>query len=120
MTPSQRLWGERNLLLSTPILHYFGDMFVPGLGEEARRDPDISPLYADLRDLPPALFTVGTMDPLLDDSLFMHARWLASGAPAERRTWPEALPGVDAMPLRGTAAARAEQYAFLREAVASR
>ena len=79
MTPSQRLWGERNLILSTPILHYFGDMFLPGLGEEARRDPDISPLYADLRDLPPALFTVGTMDPLLDDSLFMHARWLAVG-----------------------------------------
>ena len=66
MTPSQRLWGERNLILSTPILHYFGDMFLPGLGEEARRDPDISPLYADLRDMPPALFTVGTADPLLD------------------------------------------------------
>ena len=31
MTPSQRLWGERNLILSTPILHYFGDMFLPGL-----------------------------------------------------------------------------------------
>ena len=117
MTPSQRLWGERNLLLSTPILHYFGDMFVPGLGEEGRRDPDISPLYADLRDLPPALFTVGTMDPLLDDSLFMHARWRASGARAELRTWPEAIHGFNAMPLRVTAAARAEQYAFLREAV---
>ena len=117
MTPSQRLWGERNLILSTPILHYFGDMFVPGLGEEARRDPDISPLYAELSDMPPALFTVGTMDPLLDDSLFMHARWLASGARAELRTWPEAIHGFNAMPLRVTAAARAEQYAFLREAV---
>jgi acetyl esterase/lipase len=117
MTPSQRLWGERNLILSTPILHYFGDMFLPGLGEEARRDPDISPLYADLRDMPPALFTVGTMDPLLDDSLFMHARWAASGAPAELRTWPEAIHGFNAFPLRVTAAARAEQYAFLRDAV---
>ena len=117
MTPSQRLWGERNLILSTPILHYFGDMFLPGLGEEARRDPDISPLYADLRDMPPALFTVGTLDPLLDDSLFMHARWLASGARAELRTWPEAIHGFNAFPLRVTAAARAEQYAFLRDAV---
>src|SRR6476646_1769274 len=117
MTPSQRLWGERNLILSTPILHYFGDMFLPGLSDEARRDPDISPLYAELHDMPPALFTVGTMDPLLDDSLFMHARWAASGARAELRTWPEAIHGFNAFPLRVTAAARAEQYAFLRAAV---
>jgi acetyl esterase len=118
MTPSQRLWGERNLILSTPILHFFGDLFLPGLDDEARRDPDISPLYAPLHDMPPALFTVGTLDPLLDDSLFMHARWAASGARAELRTWPEAIHGFNAFPLRVTAAARAEQYAFLRDAVA--
>jgi acetyl esterase/lipase len=119
MTPSQRNWGERNLILSTPILHYFGDMFLPGLDVEARRDPDVSPLYADLRDMPPALFTVGTLDPLLDDSLFMAARWAAAGARAELRTWPEAIHGFNAMPLMVTAAARAEQYAFLREATAA-
>jgi acetyl esterase len=117
MTPSQRLWGERNLILSTPTLHFFGDMFLPGLGEEARRDPDISPLYADLRDMPPALFTVGTLDPLLDDTLFMQARWQAAGARSELRTWPEAIHGFNAFPLQVTAAARAEQYAFLRAAV---
>jgi acetyl esterase/lipase len=117
MTPSQRLWGERNLILSTPILHHFGDMFLPGRSDEERRDPDVSPLYAQLHDMPPALFTVGTMDPLLDDSLFMHARWSAAGARAELRTWPEAIHGFNAFPLRVTAAARAEQYAFLRAAV---
>ena len=77
MTPSQRLWGERNLILSTPILHYFGDMFLPGMGDEARRDPDISPLYADLRDMPPALFTVGTHGPAAR-RLAVHARALGS------------------------------------------
>ena len=30
MTPSQRLWGERNLVLSTPIIRWFGDQFLPG------------------------------------------------------------------------------------------
>jgi acetyl esterase/lipase len=87
------------------------------MDDEAKRDPDVSPLYADLRDMPPALFTVGTQDPLLDDSLFMHARWGASGARAKLRTWPEAIHGFNAFPLRVTAAARAEQYGFLREAV---
>jgi acetyl esterase len=119
MTPSQRNWGERNLILSTPILHYFGDMYLPGVDTEARRDPGVSPLYADLRDMPPALFTVGTLDPLLDDSLFMAARWRAAGRTAELRVWPEAIHGFNAFPLKVTAAARAVHYAFLREAVAA-
>jgi acetyl esterase len=116
MTPSQRNWGERNLILSTPILHFFGDMFLPGVDVEARRDPGVSPLYADLRDMPPALFTVGTLDPLLDDTLFMEARWRAAGARTELRVWPEAIHGFNAFALKLTAAAREEQYAFLREA----
>jgi acetyl esterase/lipase len=119
MTPSQRNWGEHNLILSTPILHYFGDMYLPGRDAEARRDPGVSPLYADLRDMPPALFTVGTLDPLLDDSLFMAARWRAAGRQAELRVWPEAIHGFNAFPLKVTAASRAVQYAFLREAVAA-
>jgi acetyl esterase/lipase len=113
MTPSQRNWGERNLILSTPIIEWFGDQFLQGRDAEARRDPEISPLYADLRDMPPALFTIGALDPLLDDSLFMEARWRAAGAPAELRVWPEAIHGFNAFPLKVTAAARAEQYAFL-------
>jgi acetyl esterase/lipase len=117
MTPSQRNWGERNLILSTPIIEWFGDQFLSGMEAEARRDPEISPLYADLHDMPPALFTVGNLDPLLDDSLFMQARWSAAGAPTQLRVWPEAIHGFNAFPLRVTAAARAEQYAFLRDAV---
>ena len=53
-----------------------------------RRDPDISPLYAGLGDLPPALFSVGTRDILLDDTLFMAARWAAAGSTADLAVWP--------------------------------
>lgn len=116
MTPSQRLWGARNLILSEPILHYFGDCFLPGLDREARRAPDVSPLFADLSGMPPALFTVGTLDPLLDDSLFMEARWRAAGCAAELRVWPESVHGFNAFPLKMAGAANAAISAFLARA----
>jgi acetyl esterase len=119
MTPSQRQWGERNLILSDAILHFFGDCFLPGLDAEARRAPDISPLHARLHGMPSALFTVGTQDPLLDDSLFMAARWRAAGAPAELRVWPEAIHGFTMFPLAMSRAANAAQAAFLSAAVAT-
>jgi len=41
MTPSQRRWGERNLVLSEPIISWFVDQFLPTHDREQRRDPDI-------------------------------------------------------------------------------
>lgn len=96
-TPSVRSWGERNLVLSTPIIRWFLDHFVPE--PERRADPDVSPLYADLAGLPPALFTVGTLDPLLDDTLFMAARWCAAGSPAELALYPGGIHGFNAFPI---------------------
>ncbi|MFN2469803.1 MAG: alpha/beta hydrolase [Gaiellaceae bacterium] len=119
MTPSQRRWGERNLILSGPIMEWFGGCFVPGTTFEERRDPDVSPLYADLRGLPPAYFSVGDLDPLLDDSLFMAARWRAAGNEAELRVWPEAVHGFTAFPFAMARAALDEQHAFLRSAIAA-
>jgi acetyl esterase len=98
ITPSARLWGERNLVLSTPIVEWFADMFVPGTTGEERRSPEVSPLYADLRNMPPALFTVGMLDPLLDDSLFMAARWQAAGNEATLCIYPESIHGFIAFP----------------------
>jgi acetyl esterase len=40
--------------------------------------------------MPPALFTCGTLDPLLDDTLFMAARWQAAGSLAELAIYPGA------------------------------
>jgi acetyl esterase/lipase len=113
MTPSQRLWGERNLVLSTPIIQWFTDQFVPDQDPERRRDPDISPLFADLSAMPPAVFTVGTEDPLLDDTLFMEARWRAAGASSELRIWPEAPHGFIALPMSVADVALAVEHEFL-------
>ena len=95
-TPSVARWGERDLVLSTPIIEWFTNHFVAT--KEQRRDPDVSPLYADLSGMPPALFTVGTLDPLLDDSLFMYQRWLAAGNQAELALYPGGIHGFNAFP----------------------
>ena len=114
MTPSQRRWGDRNLILSTPLMHWFADNFLGDRDPEARRDPDISPLYADLRDLPPALFQVGTADPLLDDSLFMEARWRTAGGDTRIEVYEEAAHGFTAFDIGVSVAARRRQHEFLR------
>lgn len=76
LTPSVRSWGEERLVNNTRDLERFADGYVrEGID---RRRPDVSPLYAELRGLPPALFTVGTADALLDDTLYMSARWAAA------------------------------------------
>jgi len=114
MTPSQRLWGQRNLVLSEPILDWFADQFLPGRDREQRRDPDISPLFAELAGMPPAIFTVGTQDALLDDTLFMEARWRAAGHATELRIWPEAPHGFISLPMGVADAAQSAEYDFLR------
>ncbi len=117
MTPSQRRWGDRNLVLSTPIMAWFYDCFLPGLSTDERRDPDISPLYADLTGLPPALFSVGALDPLLDDSLFMSSRWRAAANDATLRIYPEAVHGFNAFPVGVSGLANAAIWEFVRSAV---
>jgi acetyl esterase/lipase len=114
MTPSQRLWGERDLVLSGPIIGWFGDQFLPAHDREQRRDPDISPLFAELSEMPPAIFTVGTQDPLLDDTLFMAARWRAAGHATELRIWPEAPHGFISLPMTVADAALSAEHEFLR------
>jgi acetyl esterase len=118
MTPSQRLWGGRNLVLSEPILIWFAEQFVPMYDREQRRHPDISPLFAELSGMPPAIFTVGTQDPLLDDTLFMEARWRTAGNATELQLWPEAPHGFMAMPMTVTDAALDAEYGFLRRTLA--
>ncbi len=96
MTPSARRWGEGNLVLSTPIIQQYADWFAP---VELRADPDVSPLKADLCGMPPALFVVGTLDPLLDDSLFMAGRWCAAGNAAELAVYPGGIHAFNAFPI---------------------
>ncbi|MEU6428448.1 alpha/beta hydrolase fold domain-containing protein [Microbispora sp. NPDC046973] len=119
MTPSVRHWGERNLLVSTPIIAWFREQYTPGMTPEERRSPEISPLYADLSGMPTARFVVGTMDPALDDTLFMAARWRAAGNAAELEVVAEAAHGFTLFPIAVAERERRQQVGFVRKAVAT-
>lgn len=119
MGPAVRNWGERNLILSTPVTQWFGDQFLPPetYSREARRDPEISPLYARLHDMPPALFTCGTTDPLIDESMFMASRWLAAGNESRLDLYPGGIHAFNAFPIPIADKANAAMMKFLSDCV---
>lgn len=112
MTPSVRHWGDEKLVLNTAGVTAFCKFFVPE--NVSRQNPDVSPLYADLRGMPPALFSVGTRDLLLDDSLFMAPRWLAAGNVAELALYPGACHGFVSIPFRQRDEAVARICTFIK------
>jgi acetyl esterase/lipase len=85
-------------ILAPDEIAFMLDHFLPGMTTDQRRDPDVSPLYADLRGMPPALFTVGTADHLVDDTLFFASRWLVAGNEAELLVYPDAPHGCMGVP----------------------
>lgn len=109
-TPSVHEASEDTLVLAPDAIRWFNAQF--GIaGRE--RDPDVSPIWADLHGMPSALFTVGTADPLLDDTLFMHARWVAAGNPAELAIYPGAVHGFNGFPYSQAEQANARIAQFL-------
>jgi acetyl esterase/lipase len=62
----------------------------PGWSDRPERDREPgSPLYADPRSLPPALFIVGAEDMLLEDNERMEARWQAANGNATLLVAPD-------------------------------
>ncbi|MFE1320654.1 alpha/beta hydrolase [Kitasatospora phosalacinea] len=116
MTPSQRDFGDRSLLSNTRSLEASYAMYSPGTGPGERRDPALSPLYADLTGLPPARLVVGTEDPLLDDSVLLARRWQDAGGTARLDVVAGAMHGFTLYPLTVTTRERRRESAFLAAA----
>lgn len=91
-TPSVEAFGDRRLVETAGDVRYFGDCYCPDAA--LRADPDVSPLRGDLTGLPPAVFTVGTEDALVDDTLLMFDEWRAAGNGGWLDVWPEGPHGV--------------------------
>lgn len=80
LMPSVRaLDPERPLILSFEDAAQFIDAYLPNMGMQDRRNPEISPVYNDLSDLGSALFICGTEDGLTDDTILMGAKWQLAG-----------------------------------------
>jgi len=111
MTPSQIWIGANRFLIGTEDIKQCSNAYAPDVSQ--RRDPDMSALYARLTHMPRALFTVGTLDPFLDDSLFVYARWIAAGNEAELAVYPGAPHGFNILGHPHAATANARIDAFL-------
>jgi acetyl esterase/lipase len=94
--------GEDILVLDREIMDHYLEVFLPNSTDEQKRDPKVSPLYANLEKLrgrlPPALFTCGTEDCLLDDTVFMAAKWRMAGAETQVKIVPGACHGYIGFP----------------------
>ncbi len=117
-TPSQRASTDA-LFLSPARLDATVAAAFPGRDAEALRDPGISALYADLRGLPPAIFSVGSSDAVLDDSLFMAARWRAAGNRTQLEVYDQATHLFLREPTPVAAEARRRIAVFLESCYAS-
>ena len=114
-SPSVRAWDITGLVLDPETMLWFGDHYA-GSARPSTTDPAFSPLFGNLENLPPALFTIGTWDPLIDDTLFMASRWAAAGNEAELAVYPGGVHGFDGFPTSIALEARMRMHTFIRDA----
>ncbi len=114
--PSMKAMFDRQLVLSGPIMEFFSRAYAPG---RDLRHPYISPLFADLKGMPPAIFSVGTLDHLYSDTMLMGEAWRKAGNEAEVHEYLDGPHGFNNMPLRLAEEANSRIIAFLKERVGS-
>jgi acetyl esterase/lipase len=77
-----------------PIMHKvyldeLADAYLPAKTD--RKDPQVSPLYADLQGLPPMLIQVGSAETLLADATRFAAAAGAADVPVTLEIWPHMI-----------------------------
>lgn len=95
-TPSLKN-ADRRAMVDPQNNRQFVEWAFPGKTTDERRHPSISPLYADLKHLPPALINACESDSLFDDSLFYAARYNAAGNEVRLDVWRGTEHAFDAL-----------------------
>lgn len=115
LTPSARDYGDRPLVLNTPLCHWFADAYARGADVT---DPDVSPLFADFEGHPPAFIVIGTLDPLLDDSLLLADRLIEAGVDTDVHLSTGSAHGFTSSTVPASDRANAAIHDWIRGAVA--
>lgn len=105
--PQAHNFNGETLVLDYDLMSRYVDSYLPNSTIDSRRHPEISPFYADLRKivkesktgLPPALFTCGSEDCLLDDTMMMSVKWQMAGGDTVVKIYPGAPHGFNSFPL---------------------
>jgi monoterpene epsilon-lactone hydrolase len=75
-------------LIQSPYLHELAAAYLHGRDP---RMPEVSPIYADLRGLPPLLIQVGSDETLLDDAIRLAAVAAAADVRTTLQVWPHMI-----------------------------
>ena len=76
-------------LIHKPYLEELAGAYLPAAID--RKDPRVSPLYADLRGFPPTLIQIGSDETLLDDSVRFAAAAGAADVAVTLEIWPHMI-----------------------------
>jgi acetyl esterase/lipase len=76
-------------LIHKEYLKELADAYLPV--DMERKDPRVSPLYADLRNFPPMLIQIGSNETLLDDATRLAARTGAADVAVTLEIWPHMI-----------------------------
>jgi acetyl esterase len=112
-TPSSRQATDSTLILYKKSMDEVVQLVFSGWSIEQRQKPEYSPLYADLKNLPPALFTIGTADPLIDDTFFMEDRWRMAGNRTFLAVYPESPHAFNFFPSKMARAANDRMFQWI-------
>lgn len=105
-------------LIDPEGIRFIQECYLPGMTDDERRDPAISPAFANLAGLPPLRCSVGTTDHVLDDTLLLAARAAAAGTEVDLFVAPDMPHAFMAIPCGITRAWEATTDAWFRRILA--